>query len=220
MEPSIISIKVRGANAIQALHENLHMLGGAKAQGAAVVGKTAVATKSAAVKQGAAVGKTTVVKVAELGGGAPGLFAHAAEVEGGRTLTAAKGTLMRGVEVEGGRIAATSKGLTLRAAEVEAGRALPWLGKAELEGTRMAITTGKGATAKGLATASGTAAKAAAGSGTIWSGTGLSLGLGMGLGALGPFLLLTSLGLVATGIYMYRRNRALDTDLPLDDAVM
>lgn len=220
MEPSFISIKVRGVNAIQALHENLHLLGGGKAQGAAVVGKAAAATKGAVATQGAGFGKTAVVSVAELGGTPPCLWARTAEIEGGRTITAAKGTLMRGIEVEGGRLAASSKGLALRATEVEAGRICPLLSNAKLEGARSAVSVGKSAAAKGLATASGTAAKAAASSGTIWSGTGLSLGLGMGLGALGPFLLLTSLGLVATGIYLYRRNRALDTDLPLDDAVM
>jgi len=222
MEPSVISIKLRGANAIQALHENLHLLGAGKAQGASVfLGKAAVATKSAAAQQGPAVGKTAVVGVAGLGGTPPCLWARTAEIEGGRAATAAKGTLMRGVEVEGGKLAASGKALTLRATELEAGRACPLLANAKLEGTRAAFSAGKGATTKALATASGTAAKAAAsGSGTIWSGTGLSLGLGMGLGALGPFLLLTSLGLVAAGIYLYRRNRALDTDLPLDDAVM
>jgi hypothetical protein len=50
-------------------------------------------------------------------------------------------------------------------------------------------------------------AGSAASAGTIWTGTGLSLGLGLGLGALGPVILLGGLGLSATGIYMYRRNR-------------
>jgi hypothetical protein len=204
------------------------MLGVGKTQGAAVLGKTAIAANGAAAQQGAAVGKTAVLSVGAAGGmppcvaGAPPcLIARTAEIEGGRTVTAAKGTLMRGVEVEGGKLATTGKAMTLRATELEAARVCPLLGNAKVEGARTAVSAGKSATAKSLATASGTAAKAAAsGSGTIWSGTGLSLGLGMGLGALGPFLLLSSLGLAAAGIYLYRRNRALDTELPLDDAVM
>ena len=52
---------------------------------------------------------------------------------------------------------------------------------------------------------------AATSPGTLWTGTGLALGLGLGLGAWGPVLLLGTAGLVASGAYLYRRTRELET---------
>lgn len=79
---------------------------------------------------------------------------------------------------------------------------------------KVAAASAKGATGVAVAAAapSAVAGGSSAASGTIWSGTGLSLGLGLGLGAWGPVLVLGTLGLVAAGVYLYRRNRQLEAE--------
>jgi hypothetical protein len=135
------------------------------------------------------------------------------------TAKAAQGATMRAVELEGAKLATTSKGTVLTATGIDRGCELLTIKgtkAAAASGATKTIVASKGATAVKLKVA-GAAAKGAAcatpcASGTLWSGTGLSLGLGLGLGAWGPVLFLGTAGLVATGIYLYRRNRELEAE--------
>jgi hypothetical protein len=83
----------------------------------------------------------------------------------------------------------------------------------EMEGNRMMLSKGGGAMAKGTMAQSGAtlgATKSATAAATTKSVTSASMfgtkGIGsLWLGGLGPWLVLTSLGLAATGIYFYLR---------------
>jgi hypothetical protein len=125
------------------------------------------------------------------------------QLEGAR-LGAAKGLTVSGLELETEKVILGKHGFAI--AEIEAkGPILLKSGAAKSAGVAKGATLAcKGAAAKGSA-------------GTIWTAKGLSLGLGVGLGAVGPFLVLAALGLGATGIYLYRRNKKLDAQDILDE---
>jgi hypothetical protein len=185
MEAPLLSIKVKGLDALQGLTIKGPGLGALKVKGLGAIGARGIEFET--LRAG--------------------------------TAKAAKGVTLRAVDLEGVKLATTSKGTVLTATGVDHGCELLTIKGAKAaaaSGTTKTIAVGKGATALKLKVA-GTAAKGAVctppcASGTIWSGTGLSLGLGLGLGAWGPVLLLGTAGLVAAGIYLYRRNRELEAE--------
>jgi hypothetical protein len=182
MEP-LLSIKVKGLDALQALTIKGPGLGALKVKGLGALGARGVELET--LRLGSA--------------------------------KAAKGFTLRAVELEGAKLATTSKGTVLTATGIDHGCELLTIkGAKTAAASTKAIGAASGATAVKLKVA-GTAAKGAVcaapcASGTIWSGTGWSLGLGLGLGAWGPVLFLGTAGLVATGIYLYRRNRELEAE--------
>jgi hypothetical protein len=103
--------------------------------------------------------------------------------------------------MEANRAAMAGKGLMMREMEMEGNRML-----LQAKGAGMAkttVTTGAQATAVGAKSAAAGTTKVAGAAGAAMFG---SKGLGsLWLGGLGPWLVLTSLGLAATGIYFYLR---------------
>lgn len=194
METASITIKLKGAKALQVLNGK-GLLSVAKLKGAGAALAPAGLAKAAAVPAAevegvALLGNTTnVVGATEIEGthiatatGNTGAQAVSAKV------SAAKSSLAKPAALTGKMVAAQAPSAqALGAGASSAAVKLPALSAATA--SKSALTAGKAAT------------------GTIWSGTGLSLGLGLGLGAVGPALLLGALGLTATGIYLYRRNR-------------
>jgi hypothetical protein len=104
--------------------------------------------------------------------------------------------------MEGNRAALAGKGLMMREMEMEGNRMLLQQAKA----ASMAKANVAQATAVGAKSAATGTAKAAGAAGTAGVTMFGSKGLGtLWLGGLGPWLVLTSLGLAATGIYFYLR---------------
>lgn len=202
METAAISIKVKGADAIRILTQDGQLLVGLKGKGAAAVGK------------GAAL-KISEIEAARIGAVGKGVALRSLEIEGGRIVGAGKALAIEGGEVEAtyvmkgtGTAAKTAvvkngvvavKGVSAKAA-AKAAAVSPAAVLAPA-----VITPGKAVVVAGKGAAAGSAA--GSGAGTIWTGTGFSLGLGLGLGAMGPILLIAALGLIATGVYLFKRNQ-------------
>lgn len=179
-----ITIKIKGAEGVRQL--------------AALGGKTKVL--------GAGIGKGTTVVVGK------GLIAQAGEVEGTRLVVLGKGALAQAGASDGGRslLVATKPGgaLMLRGGEIDKLTILQNVSPVQAPATK-AVGLAKAAPVAAPAIAK-TVGAGAVKSGTVWSGTGMSLGLGVGMGALGPLLLVSALGLIATGAYVYMRSRRFD----------
>ena len=147
--------------------------------------------------------------------------------EAAARLGVGKNVALNGAQLGGTRLAATGKAATLKVSGIGTDCATPAIKGGFGSGKSLvAAKGGAAANAKAMTAAAKTAAAkgaAAGASGTIWTGTGLSLGLGLGLGAWGPALLLGTLGLVATGAYLYHRNRQLaaeeEAEGVIEDAV-
>jgi hypothetical protein len=200
MQPPALIVKLKGAQAAQLFGTGTPGLGTAPMQGVTFFGKTAA-------------GRGMDFEVAR--------FSKAKLAKGS---LAAKGATARTVELEGARLVTTKNGVVLHANKV-----IPGCEVGPAKSSVLGATSAKGAipgAAKGAipgaakAKAAAVAAKGAAGSGTIWTGTGLGLGLGLGLGAWGPALLLGTAGLVAAGVYLYKRNQELEEDeLAAEDGI-
>lgn len=195
METASITIKLKGAKALQVLNGK-SVVTVAKLKGAGLalspVAKVA-AVPAAELEATRFVGN--VVTTTEIEGApvavATGKAQAGAKAVSGRAF-AAKGALAKPGSAAGKVVAAkASAAQAMQSGASSAAANVPVL-KAVGASKSAAVTAGKAAT------------------GTIWSGTGLSLGLGLGLGAIGPAVLLGALGLTATGIYLYRRNRQVE----------
>lgn len=200
METAAISIKVKGADAIRILTRDGQLLVGLKGKGAAAAAKGAVKVGELEATRAAAVGK--------------GVALRSLEVEGGRVVGAGKALTIQGGEVEATYVVngtgTAAKTMTVPkgvvAAKAASGKVAAASGKAAAKAAVVAPVVAGAALAPGQA-ALAAGKGAATSAGTIWTGTGFSLGLGLGLGALGPILVVSALGLIATGVYLYRRNQ-------------
>lgn len=195
METASITIKLKGAKALQVLNgKGLVSVAKLKGAGAALAPAglaKAAAVPAAEVEGVALLGNTTnLVGATEIEGtqvasatGNTGAQAVSAKV------SAAKSSLAKPAALTGKMVAAQAPSAQALGAGASSAAAAKLPALSAATASKSALAAGKAAT------------------GTIWSGTGLSLGLGLGLGAVGPALLLGALGLTATGIYLYRRNR-------------
>jgi len=209
MVAPMIQIKLKGAKALTVL--------GKKGGVAALQFQVGPAAKAGAMRLGelegarAGLGKAAIARGGELEGARAGLgkaglgklaLARGVEAEGARA-GLGKLAMARGGELEGARLVTGTRELG----------AQHFLGTPKAAGSiGVVIPKSVGPVAKGAAAIKATSA------GTLWSGTGMSLGIGIGLGGYGPFLLLGVVGLTATGIYLWQRERAREAELDdLDD---
>ena len=219
METASITIKLKGAKALQALNgKGVVTVAKLKGAGLALTPVANAAAVPAAeieakgVLAGNMVGTAEVegTRVAVATGNAP---AGAKTVSG--SLSTAKSAVVKPAAAASQAVAGqapAAKGLVAKPAAAASKVVAAKAPAAQAMQSTASSAVAKVPVLKAVGAGKSVAVAGKAATGTIWSGTGLSLGLGLGLGAVGPAVLLGALGLTATGIYLYRRNRQVELE--------